>query len=97
MSQNPKSKEVTKQAVLAELERLRQGRHPRYRTLLERFARCPDWQHAAALAAATEASACAYNAKPLDAPAGWLPPVSQWRKGALFCSRGSTVSHRSKG
>ena len=29
MSRNPKSKEVTKRAVLAELERLRQGRHAR--------------------------------------------------------------------
>ena len=42
MSRNPKSKEVTKRAVLAELERLRQGRHARYQTLVGRFARCPE-------------------------------------------------------
>ncbi len=77
MNRNLKSKEVTKQAVLAELENLRQGRHARYQTLLGRFARCPDWQRAATLcAAAAEASARTYNATTLDAPAGWLPPVS---------------------
>ena len=58
MSRNPTSKEVTKQAVLAELERLRQGRHARYQTLVGRFARCPELQQVAALcAAAVEASA----------------------------------------
>ncbi len=77
MSRNPKREEVTKQAALAELKNLRQGRHARYQTLLGRFARCPDWQRAAALcAAAVEASARAYYASPLDAPAGLLPPVS---------------------
>jgi ubiquitin len=77
MSRNPKSKEVTKQAVPAELDNLRQGRQARYQTLLGRFVRCPDWQRAAALcAAAVEASARAYNVTPLDAPAGWLPPAS---------------------
>jgi hypothetical protein len=77
MSRNPTSKEVTKQAVLAELERLRQGRHARYQTLLGRFARCRELIQAAALcAAAVEASARAYNRTPLDAPPGWLPPVS---------------------
>jgi len=40
MSRIPKSKEVTQQAVLAELESLRQGRHLPYRTLVGRFARC---------------------------------------------------------
>jgi hypothetical protein len=77
MSRNPKKKEVTKQAVLAELEGLRQGRHARYQTLLGRFSRCRDWQQAATLcAAAIEASARTYNRTPLDAPPGWLPPVS---------------------
>jgi len=77
MSRNPKSKEVTKRAVLAELERLRQGRHARYQTLVGRFARCQELQQAAALcAAAVEASAHPYNRTPLDAPPGWLPPVS---------------------
>ena len=48
MSRNPKSKEVTKRAVLAELERLRQGRHARYQTLVGRFARCSEQQSVAA-------------------------------------------------
>ena len=55
-------KEVTKQAVLAELESLRQGRHARYRTLVGRFARCRPLQSTAALfAAAVDASARTHN------------------------------------
>ena len=77
MSRNPKPKEVTKRAVLAELERLRQGRHARYQTLVGRFARCPEQKSLAALfAAAVEASARTNNRTPLDAPPGLLPPVS---------------------
>jgi len=77
MSRNPTSKEVTKQAVLAELEGLRQGRHARYQTLIGRFARCPELIQAAALcAAAVNATARTYNRTSLDAPPGWLPPVS---------------------
>jgi hypothetical protein len=77
MSRNPRRKEVTKRAVLAELERLRQGRHARYRTLVGRFVRCPEQKSLAALfAAAVEASARTNNRTPLDAPPGWLPPVS---------------------
>jgi hypothetical protein len=77
MSRIPKRKEVTKQAVLAELESLRQGRHARYRTLVGRFARCRRLQSTAVLfAAAVDASARTYNRTPLTAPPGWLPPVS---------------------
>jgi hypothetical protein len=76
MSRNPQSKEVTKQAVLAELESLRQGRHARCQTLVGRFARCAEQQSVAALfAAAVEASARTYNPTPVDAPPGWFPPV----------------------
>jgi len=77
MSRNPRSKEVTKRAVLAELETLRQGRHARYQTLVGRFARCPELMSAAALcAAAVNASERTYNRTPLEAPPGWLPPAS---------------------
>ena len=77
MSRNPTSKEVTKRAVLAELETLRQGRHARYRTLVGRFARCPELiQGAVLFSAAVEASARTHLRTPLDAPPGWLPPVS---------------------
>ena len=77
MSRRAKRKEATKQAVLAELENLRLGRHARYQTLVGRFARCPELMCAAALlAAAVDASARTYNRTPLDAPPGWLPPVS---------------------
>lgn len=77
MSQNAKRKEATKQAVLVELENLRQGRHARYQTLVGRFARCPELIRTAALfAAAVDANAHAYNRTPLDAPPGSLPPIS---------------------
>lgn len=77
MNQNAKRKEATKQAVLAEIENLRQGHHARYQTLVGRFARCPELIRASALiAAAVDASARAYNHTPLDAPPGLLPPIS---------------------
>ena len=77
MGRNPRSKEVTKQAVLAELESLRQGRHSRYRTLVGRFARCRNLQTTAAFfAAAVDANARTYNRTALAVPPGWLPPVS---------------------
>ena len=45
--------------------------------LCGRFARCPELIQAAALcAAAVDASARTNNRTPLDAPPGWLPPVS---------------------
>ena len=76
MSRTRTSKEVTKQAVLAELEKLRQGYHARYQTLVGRFARCQEAQHAAALfSAAVDATARAYNRTPLAAPPGSLPPL----------------------
>ena len=78
MSRHPKRKEVTKHAVLVELENLRQGRHARYRTLVGRFARCPDLLRTASLfAAAVEASARTYNRTPLNAPPGWLVSFRQ--------------------
>ena len=68
MSRSTHRKEVTKQAVLAELESLRRGRHARYRTLVGRFARCRRLQTTAALfAAAVDASARTYNRTPLAA------------------------------
>ena len=77
MSRNPITNAVTKQAVLAELERLRQGRHAIYQTLVGRFARCPELVRTTVLfAAAVDASARTNNRTPLDAPPGWLPPVS---------------------
>jgi hypothetical protein len=77
MNQYAKRKEATKQAVLAELENLRQGRHARYQTLVGRFAKCPELIRASAIfAAAVDASARAYNRTRLDAPPGLLPPVS---------------------
>jgi hypothetical protein len=77
MNRNPTRKQATKRVVLAELESLRQGRHTRYQTLIGRFARCPELQRAAALCAtAVEASARTHSHTVLNAPPGWLPPVS---------------------
>jgi hypothetical protein len=66
-----------KQAVLAELARLAEGRHPRNRTLMARFAQCRELQSlAVTLARAVEAERRAGNATPLAPPPGWLPPLT---------------------
>ena len=66
-----------KQAVLAELARLAEGRHPRNQTLMARFARCRELQSLpVTLARAVEAEHRAGNATPLAPPPGWLPPLS---------------------
>ena len=77
MSRNPTSKEVTKRAVLAELERLRQGRHARYQTLVGRFARCPDLikQPLFALPQSMQARALTTARHSTPRPAGFLRSV----------------------
>src|SRR3989442_6366094 len=88
-----KTDELTKQAVLAELEKLRQGRHARYQPLVGRFARCQEAQHAAALfTAAGEASPRAYSRTPLAAPPGQLPPVNSLPNAADLPCRDSPTS-----
>ena len=61
-------------AVLDELERLGEDRHPRNQTLLARFARCQHLQQAAlSFARAVDAERRAHSATPLAPPPGWLP------------------------
>jgi len=70
-------REKAKQAVLAELKRRSGDRHPRNQTLLARFARCPQFQHAAiVISRAVDAERRAYSATPLAPPPGWLPPLT---------------------
>ncbi len=66
-----------KKAVLAELERLSEDRHPRNQTLLARFARCQDLQQIAlSFARAVDAERRGRSATPLAPPPGWLPPLT---------------------
>ena len=88
MSRNPKSKEVTKRAVLAELERLRQGRHARYQTLVGRFARCPELVNAAAFFALPQsrrARALTTARHSTPHPAGFLRSVDGTGKWSWYC------------
>jgi hypothetical protein len=78
MSAGPKvRKEKAKKAVLDELERLSDDRHPRNQTLLVRFARCLDLQHVSlSFARAVDAERRGRSATPLAPPQGWLPPLT---------------------
>jgi hypothetical protein len=70
-------REKAKRAVLAELKRRSEDRHPRNQTLLARFARCVQLhQTVLALSRAVDAERRAYTATPLAPPPGWLPPLS---------------------
>ena len=66
-----------KQAVLAELKRLSEDRHPRNQTLLMRFARCAELQRTVLVVSrAMDAERRARCATPLAPPPGWLPPLA---------------------
>jgi len=70
-------RETAKQAVLAELTRRSEDRHPRNQTLLARFARCTELQRPVlAISRAVDAERRAYSATPLAPPPGWLPPLA---------------------
>jgi hypothetical protein len=73
-------KEKARKAVLDELERLSEDRHPRRssnQTLLARFARCQDLQQTAlSFARAVDAERRGRSATPLAPPPGWLPPLT---------------------
>ena len=86
MRRNTKRKEVTKQAVLAELESLRQGRHARYRTLVGRFARCRDLQSTPHYSPAPSTPALAHRTArhSLPRPAGFRRSVDGTRNRPLL-------------
>ncbi len=70
-------KQRARKAVLNELERLGEDRHPLNQTLLARFARCQDLQQIAlSFARAVDAERRAHSATPLAPPPGWLPPLA---------------------
>ena len=78
MRADPKvRREKAKQAVLNELKRRSEDRHPRNQTLLVRFARCIQLQQTVLiLSRAVEAERRAPSATPLAPPPGWLPPLA---------------------
>ena len=78
MRADPKvRREKAKQAVLSELNRRGEDRHPRNQTLLARFAQCRQLQQPVlAVSRAVDAERRAYSATPLAPPPGWLPPLA---------------------
>ncbi len=70
-------REKAKRAVLAELKRRSEDRHPRNQTLLARFARCPQLQQTVlVLSRAVDAERRAHSATRLAPPPEWLPPIA---------------------
>ncbi len=66
-----------KQLVLDELEQLAADVNPRNKTLLARFAQCPQLQQPVLIVSrAVDAERRAYSATPLAPPPGWLPPLA---------------------
>ena len=69
---------TTREAVLAELALMAEGRHPECQNITGRFVRCPQFQQASKiLADAIQVQAHRYGAKreEVPAPPGWLLPV----------------------
>ena len=65
-----------REAVLAELRLLAEGRHSSQQTVLERYRRCPEWKHASlVLARALSSRPGRRRIAYLTAPPGWLPPL----------------------
>ena len=65
-----------REAVLAELRLLAEGRHSSQQTVLERYGRCPEWKHASlVLARALSSRPGRRRTAYLTAPPGWLPPL----------------------
>ncbi len=69
---------ITREAVLAELALMAEGRHPECQNITGRFVRCPQFQQACKiLADAIHVETYRYGAKgeEVPAPPGWLLPV----------------------
>jgi hypothetical protein len=69
---------TTREAILAELALMAEGRHPECQNITGRFARCPQLQQACKiLADAIQVETHHYGAKceEVPAPPGWLLPV----------------------
>ena len=69
---------IAREAVLAELALMAEGRHPECQNITGRFERCPQFQQACKiLADAIQGETHRYGAKceEIPAPPGWLLPV----------------------
>jgi uncharacterized protein YegL len=69
---------LTREAVLAELALLAEGRHPEFQNITGRFLRCPQFQRASKiLAAAIQVESYRQLGKRdiIPAPPGWLLPI----------------------
>jgi hypothetical protein len=74
----PRKSKITREAVLAELALMAEGRHPECQNIMGRFVRCPQFQQASkSLADAIQMESYRYPASRDQIPAapGWLLPV----------------------
>jgi hypothetical protein len=78
MQKATRKSKTTREAVLAELAQLAEGRHPECKSITGRFVRCPELQHASKIL--SDAIHAASNRHPagrgeISPPPGWLLPV----------------------
>ena len=69
---------ITREAVLAELRLMAEGRHPECKNIMGRFARCANLQRASRVlseAIQTESSRYPAERDVIPAPPGWLLPI----------------------
>ncbi len=67
---------LTREAVLAELADLAEGRHPDCQTVTARFMRSEEWKQASIiLRSAIQAESCHRRHGEIAPPSGWLLPV----------------------
>jgi len=75
--QKPKNpSNLTREAVLAELADLAEGRHPDCQTVTARFMRSEEWKQASkSLRDAIQTESCHRGHSEIAPPPGWLLPV----------------------
>lgn len=67
---------LTREAVLAELAELAEGRHPACQTITARFMRSEEWKQASSILwEAIQRQRFGRGGSELPAPPGWLLPV----------------------
>lgn len=78
MRKATRKSKITREAVLAELAELAEGRHPDCQSIMGRFVRCPELQRASkVLSDAIHAESYRHPAgrDEIPPPPGWLLPV----------------------
>lgn len=78
MRKTTRKSKITREAVLAELAIMAEGRHPECQNITGRFVRCPDLQRASKILAdaiQVESYRQLARREQIPAPPGWLLPI----------------------